>query len=90
VLRRLGEMEILSVLMEAGGQLNGSALTAGVVDRITLFYAPVFLGPAGVPLLREPIPGALPTPPVIECIGQDVRVDADLRDPWSDVQGLEC
>lgn len=89
VLRRLGEMGILSVLMEAGGQLNGAALAAGVVDRITLFYAPLFLGPAGVPLLQEAIPGPLSAPPVVECIGQDVRVEADLRDPWSDVQGLE-
>jgi diaminohydroxyphosphoribosylaminopyrimidine deaminase/5-amino-6-(5-phosphoribosylamino)uracil reductase len=90
ILRRLGEMDILSVLMEAGGQLNGAALAAGVVDRVTLFYAPVFLGPAGVPLLQEPLPGTLPGTPVIECIGQDVRVEADLRDPWSEVQGLEC
>lgn len=90
VLRRLGEMGILSVLMEGGGQLNGAALAAGVVDRITLFYAPVFLGPAGVPLLQEPVPGTLPGSPIIECIGQDVRVEADLRDAWSDVQGLDC
>ncbi|MGA8531139.1 MAG: bifunctional diaminohydroxyphosphoribosylaminopyrimidine deaminase/5-amino-6-(5-phosphoribosylamino)uracil reductase RibD [Acidobacteriaceae bacterium] len=90
VLRRLGEMGILSVLMEAGAQLNGAALAAGIVDRITLFYAPVFLGPAGVPLLQEPIRGTLPAPPIIECIGQDVRVEADLHDPWSDVQGLDC
>jgi diaminohydroxyphosphoribosylaminopyrimidine deaminase/5-amino-6-(5-phosphoribosylamino)uracil reductase len=90
VVRRLGEMDLLSVLMEAGGQLNAAALSAGVVDRITLFYAPVFLGPAGVPLLQEPIPGTLPGSPLIECIGQDVRVEADLRDPWSEVQGLEC
>ena len=89
-LRRLGEMKILSVLMEAGGQLNGAALAAGVVDRITLFYAPVFLGPAGVPLLQEAFRGTLPAPPVIECIGQDVRVEAALRDPWSEVLGLEC
>ncbi|HZZ39745.1 MAG TPA: bifunctional diaminohydroxyphosphoribosylaminopyrimidine deaminase/5-amino-6-(5-phosphoribosylamino)uracil reductase RibD [Acidobacteriaceae bacterium] len=90
VLQRLGEMDILSVLMEAGGQLNGAALAAGIVDRITLFYAPVFLGPAGVPLLQEMIPGILPAPPVIECIGQDVRIEAELRDPWSQLQGLEC
>jgi diaminohydroxyphosphoribosylaminopyrimidine deaminase/5-amino-6-(5-phosphoribosylamino)uracil reductase len=90
VLRRLGELDILSVLMEAGGQLNGAALAAAAVDRITLFYAPVFLGPAGVPLLQEPIPGVLPATPVIECIGQDVRVEAELRDAWSEVQGLDC
>lgn len=87
VLRRLGEMDVLSVLMEAGGQLNGAALAAGIVDRITLFYAPVFLGPAGVPLLQEPFRGTLPALPAIECIGQDVRVEADLHDPWSEVQG---
>lgn len=90
VLKRLGEMEILSVLMEAGGQLNGAALAAGVVDRLTLFYAPVFLGPAGVPLLHEAFRGPLPGPPTIECIGQDVRVEADLRDPWSEIEGLAC
>lgn len=90
ILRRLGEMNILSVLMEAGSQLNGAALAGGMVDRITLFYAPVFLGPAGVPLLQEPIPGTLPAPPVIECIGQDVQVEADLRDPWSEVEGPKC
>ncbi len=90
VLQRLGEMDILSVLMEAGGQLNVAALAASLVDRITLFYAPVFLGPAGVPLLQEPISGILPAPPAIECIGRDVRVEVDLRDPWTDVQGSDC
>lgn len=83
VMKRLGEMEILSAVMEAGGQLNASALSGEHVDRITLFYAPVFLGPDGVPLLQERITKPiLPMPPVIECIDHDVRVDAYLHDPW--------
>ncbi|MGC2299093.1 MAG: bifunctional diaminohydroxyphosphoribosylaminopyrimidine deaminase/5-amino-6-(5-phosphoribosylamino)uracil reductase RibD [Acidobacteriaceae bacterium] len=85
VMKRLGEMEILSAVLEAGSQLNASALSGGHVDKITLFYAPVFLGPNAVPLLQEPIARlALPVSPVIECIDQDVRVDAYLRDPWGE------
>jgi diaminohydroxyphosphoribosylaminopyrimidine deaminase/5-amino-6-(5-phosphoribosylamino)uracil reductase len=85
VMKRLGEMDILSAMLEAGGQLNASALSGGHVDKLTLFYAPVFLGPGGVPLLQEPITRSLlPVPPAIECIDQDVRVDAYLRDPWGE------
>jgi len=85
VMKRLGELEILSAMMEAGGQLNASALAGGHVDKITLFYAPLFLGPDGVPLLLEPIGNALlPTTPEIECIDQDVRVDAYLHNPWGE------
>ncbi len=85
VMKRLGELGILSAMMEAGGQLNASALNGGHVDKITLFYAPVFLGPNGVPLLQEAVTRPLlPIPPVIERIGQDVRVDAYLRNPWGE------
>jgi diaminohydroxyphosphoribosylaminopyrimidine deaminase/5-amino-6-(5-phosphoribosylamino)uracil reductase len=85
VMKRLGKMEILSAMLEAGGQLNASALSGGYVDKLTLFYAPVFLGPGAVPLLQEPIArSTLPTPPEIECIDHDVRVDAYLRDPWGE------
>ncbi len=85
VMKRLGEMEILSAVLEAGGQLNASALSGGHVDKITLFYAPVFLGPHAVPLLQEPIARPLlPIPPAVECVGEDVRVDIWLRDPWGE------
>ena len=85
VMQRLGEMGILSAVMEAGGQLNASALNGGHVDKITLFYAPVFLGPYGVPLLQEGmLKPLLPIPPTIECIDQDVRIDAYLRNPWGE------
>jgi diaminohydroxyphosphoribosylaminopyrimidine deaminase/5-amino-6-(5-phosphoribosylamino)uracil reductase len=85
VMKRLGELNILSAILEAGGQLNASALSGRHVDKITLFFAPIFLGPDGVPLLQEAIPrSALPFPPVLQCIDQDVRVDAYLRDPWGE------
>jgi diaminohydroxyphosphoribosylaminopyrimidine deaminase/5-amino-6-(5-phosphoribosylamino)uracil reductase len=85
VMKRLGEMGILSAVLEAGGQLNASALNGGHVDKITLFYAPVFLGPNGVPLLQEGVmKPLLPIPPTIECIDHDVRIDAYLRNPWGE------
>jgi len=49
VLIELGRREILSVLLEAGTGLNGSALAAGIVHKVVLFYSPKFAGVVGVP-----------------------------------------
>ena len=84
VFRRLGAMEVLSVMMESGAQLNAAALNDQHVDKLTLFYAPVFLGPNGIPLMREALSGGpiVHGSPIVASIGQDIRVDAYLRDPW--------
>ena len=87
VMKRLGEMEIVSAVLEAGGQLNASAMRGGHVDKMTLFLAPIFLGPDAVPLLRDAIPKPLlPFPPTVESVGQDVRIDTWLRDPWGETE----
>jgi diaminohydroxyphosphoribosylaminopyrimidine deaminase/5-amino-6-(5-phosphoribosylamino)uracil reductase len=52
VVRELGSRKILSVLLEAGGDLNGAALEASIVDKVILFYAPKILGSGGVPVAR--------------------------------------
>jgi diaminohydroxyphosphoribosylaminopyrimidine deaminase/5-amino-6-(5-phosphoribosylamino)uracil reductase len=52
VVRELGRRKILGVLLEAGGELNGAALEAGIVDKVILFYAPKILGSGGVPVAR--------------------------------------
>jgi diaminohydroxyphosphoribosylaminopyrimidine deaminase / 5-amino-6-(5-phosphoribosylamino)uracil reductase len=54
VLRELGTREILHVLLEAGAELNGNALKAGMVDKIALFYAPKIMGTGGVPMAEIP------------------------------------
>jgi len=54
VLRELGKRQILNVLLEAGAELNGAALQAGIVDKMILFYAPKIMGTGGVPLARVP------------------------------------
>ena len=46
VLKELGRREVLSVLLEAGPHLNGAALSAGLVHKLVLFYAPKLAGVA--------------------------------------------
>jgi diaminohydroxyphosphoribosylaminopyrimidine deaminase/5-amino-6-(5-phosphoribosylamino)uracil reductase len=54
VISELGKREILNLLLEAGAQLNGAALQAGIVDKMILFYAPKIMGTGGVPMARIP------------------------------------
>ena len=54
VLRDLGKHQILNVLLEAGAELNGAALEAGIVDKMILFYAPKIMGIGGVPMACIP------------------------------------
>lgn len=44
LMKRLGEMNITSLLIEGGGRVSGSALKAGIVDKVCFFYAPKILG----------------------------------------------
>jgi diaminohydroxyphosphoribosylaminopyrimidine deaminase/5-amino-6-(5-phosphoribosylamino)uracil reductase len=44
----LGRRDIISVLLEAGSDLNGSALSAGIVDKIALFIAPITMNGSDV------------------------------------------
>jgi diaminohydroxyphosphoribosylaminopyrimidine deaminase / 5-amino-6-(5-phosphoribosylamino)uracil reductase len=54
VIGELGRREILSLLVEAGAELNGAMLEAGLVDKMILFYAPKIMGAGGVPMARVP------------------------------------
>jgi diaminohydroxyphosphoribosylaminopyrimidine deaminase/5-amino-6-(5-phosphoribosylamino)uracil reductase len=83
VVERLGEMKMLSVLLEGGSRLNSAALADGIVDKLCLFYAPVFLGSAGVPLLAasERIQLA-PSRIRWVSVAGDACFEAYLRDPW--------
>ncbi len=49
----LGREGIASILVEGGSRISGSALQAGIVDKLLLFYAPKLLGgDDGVPICR--------------------------------------
>jgi diaminohydroxyphosphoribosylaminopyrimidine deaminase / 5-amino-6-(5-phosphoribosylamino)uracil reductase len=80
VLAELGKRDILSVLLEAGPSLNGSTLTAGVVHKLVLFYAPKFAGETGVPFahIHKPEPLKLQNYRVQQ-VGPDVCIEAYLH-----------
>jgi len=81
VLKELGRREILSVLLEAGPSLNGSALAAKIVDKLFLFYAPKIAGTTTVPFVR----GKFPSPQIHTLhyrerdFGGDFAIEAWLR-----------
>jgi diaminohydroxyphosphoribosylaminopyrimidine deaminase/5-amino-6-(5-phosphoribosylamino)uracil reductase len=49
VLAELARREILNVLLEAGPKLNAAAVSASVVNKLVLFYAPKLAGQSTVP-----------------------------------------
>ncbi len=44
LVRRLGNEEITSLLVEGGGEVHASFLEAGLAQRVAFFYAPLVLG----------------------------------------------
>jgi diaminohydroxyphosphoribosylaminopyrimidine deaminase/5-amino-6-(5-phosphoribosylamino)uracil reductase len=44
LLRTLGQMKLTSVLIEGGGRIAASAVSAGVVDKVMVFIAPKIVG----------------------------------------------
>ena len=83
VLEELGRREILSVLLEAGPTLNGTALEAGVVDKLFLFYAPKISGESRAPLA---LAANLKLPRMQNTrthqFGPDIAIEAYLRDAY--------
>ena len=49
LMRTLGQMEITSVLIEGGGEINAAALHAGIVDKVMFFVAPKLIGGKDAP-----------------------------------------
>jgi len=54
ILRRLGELEINEVWVEAGPILNGALLAAGLVDELVVYLAPSVLGTSGRGMFELP------------------------------------
>jgi diaminohydroxyphosphoribosylaminopyrimidine deaminase/5-amino-6-(5-phosphoribosylamino)uracil reductase len=83
ILAELGRREILSVLLEAGPTLNGAALTAGIVHKLFLFYAPKIAGDNRVPFALAP---KLSLPPLrnvrTQPFGPDIAIEAYLQDAF--------
>ena len=43
LMKKLGKMDIMSVLIEGGSEINASALKEGIVDKVVLFVAPLIM-----------------------------------------------
>jgi diaminohydroxyphosphoribosylaminopyrimidine deaminase / 5-amino-6-(5-phosphoribosylamino)uracil reductase len=90
VLQDLGRRRIMSVLIEGGGEVLGSALESGLADGIALFVAPRILGHSGIGVFSglwgRDLAGAIP---VMEWswreIGSDVLVEGRLSAPLGEI-----
>jgi diaminohydroxyphosphoribosylaminopyrimidine deaminase/5-amino-6-(5-phosphoribosylamino)uracil reductase len=89
VFRRLGALEITSVLVEGGAMVNWACLQAGVIDKLWLFFAPKLLGGEGsVPFLSSghaQLSEAIRVKNIaLHRYGDDFAVEGYLRDTYEE------
>lgn len=90
VARRLGELEITSLLVEGGAMVNWAALAAGIVDKVFLYYAPKILaGNGSVPFAAGPGFRHIHEAAYVKSFhlhrfGEDFAVEGYLKDPYQD------
>lgn len=90
ILRRLGELEITSVMIEGGATVNWAALAGNVVDKVFLYYTPKilagtgsipFAAGAGFPHMNQ---AAQVKNVRLHRFGEDFAVEGYLRDPYAE------
>lgn len=88
VLDELAKRDILSVLLEAGTELNSTALAEELVDRMVLFYGPQLAGNGNVPFARFPRTMRLKPPTLqnltVRRFGPDFAADGTLNNVYRD------
>ena len=90
IARRLGELEVTSVLIEGGAMVNWAALASGLVDKVFLYYAPKILaGDGSVPFaagagFRRMSDAAYVKSLQLHRFGEDFAVEGYLRDPYAE------
>ena len=90
ILRRLGELEITSVMIEGGSTVNGTVLASGEVDKVFLYYAPKIMAREGsVPFASGAGFRELEKSLQIEHVqlhrfGDDFAVEGYLRNPYEE------
>src|SRR5205807_2550506 len=94
IARRLGEMEITSLLIEGGALVNWAALATGIVDKVFLYYAPKILAGSGsVPFaggagFRKMSEAATVKNISIHRFNEDFAVEGYLHDPYEQPSGI--
>jgi diaminohydroxyphosphoribosylaminopyrimidine deaminase / 5-amino-6-(5-phosphoribosylamino)uracil reductase len=90
VLRRLGELEITSVMIEGGATVNWTALAGDLVDKVFLYYAPKILaGTGSIPFaagsgFRHMNQAAQVRNLRLHRFGEDFAVEGYVRDPYEE------
>lgn len=90
VLRRLGQLEITSVMIEGGSTVNAAAIAANVVDKVFFYYAPKILGGDSIPFAAGPgfTSATGPDTPLkqvrLHRFGEDFAIEGYVRDPYGD------
>lgn len=90
VLRRLGQHEITSVMIEGGSTVNATALASGLIDKVVLYYAPKIMAEAeSIPFAASLGSGQMREPLHLKHVhfhrfGEDFGVEGYLRDPYED------
>ena len=89
VLRRLGQLEITSVMIEGGSAVNATALASGVVDKVFLYYAPkIMAGMGSVPFAAGSFHQTNDPTRIkhlhLHRFGEDFAVEGYLRDPYEE------
>jgi diaminohydroxyphosphoribosylaminopyrimidine deaminase/5-amino-6-(5-phosphoribosylamino)uracil reductase len=90
VLRYLGQLEITSLMIEGGAMVNWAALSAGVIDKVFLYYAPKILaGTASVPFAAGAGFTSITDAPCVKSIrlhqfDEDFAFEGYLKDPYGD------
>lgn len=83
VIVELGRREMLSVLLEAGATLNSAALSAGIVDKMRVFYAPKVAGFSGAKIASNGFPAAQQLNDLtIAQFGPDFAIEGYLHDVY--------
>ena len=90
ILRRLGQLEITSLMIEGGATVNWAALAASVVDKVFLYYAPKILaGTGSIPFaagtgFRHMSQAAQVMDIHLHRFGEDFAVEGYVRDPYGE------
>jgi len=90
ILRRLGQLQITSVMIEGGAAVNWAALASNAVDKVFLYYAPKILaGTGSIPFaagtgFRHMSQAAQVKDIHLHRFGEDFAVEGYLRDPYGE------
>jgi diaminohydroxyphosphoribosylaminopyrimidine deaminase/5-amino-6-(5-phosphoribosylamino)uracil reductase len=82
-------MEITSLMIEGGAVVNGAALSAGIVDKVFLYYAPrILAGTASIPFATGVGFATINDAAYVKStrlrrFGEDFAVEGYLKDPYA-------